>query len=78
MIVVGLKGGLGNQLFQYALGRRLAIDRGRPLVIDARALHSDPLRNFALNQFKITQPFSKPYSYPLHEEGMNMAWKRVE
>jgi len=69
MIVVGLKGGLGNQLFQYALGRRLAIEHGCPLILDDRALHSDPLRNLALNQFQITQSLAKPLSYPLHGVG---------
>lgn len=69
MIVVGLKGGLGNQLFQYALGRRLSMEHGCPLILDDRALHSDPLRNFALNQFQINQPLAKPLSYPLHGVG---------
>jgi hypothetical protein len=34
MIVVRLMGGLGNQMFQYALGRRLALERGVPLRVD--------------------------------------------
>ena len=34
MIIVKLKGGLGNQLFQYALGRRLAFDNNLPLKLD--------------------------------------------
>jgi hypothetical protein len=70
MIVVGLKGGLGNQLFQYALGRRLAMEQGCPLIIDDRALNSDPLRNYALNQFQIAYPLAKPLSYPLHGLGI--------
>ena len=72
MIVVGLKGGLGNQLFQYALGRRLSMEHGCPLILDDRALHSDPLRNFALNQFQINQPLAKPLSYPLHGVGAHL------
>lgn len=35
MIVVQLIGGLGNQMFQYALGRSLAIKRNVPLKLDA-------------------------------------------
>ncbi len=31
MIIMRLMGGLGNQMFQYALGRRLALDRNVPL-----------------------------------------------
>ncbi len=33
-IVVQLAGGLGNQLFQYAFGRSLALDTGRRLLVD--------------------------------------------
>jgi hypothetical protein len=34
LIIVKLQGGLGNQLFQYALGRRLAMTTGQELVLD--------------------------------------------
>jgi hypothetical protein len=34
-VVVRLMAGLGNQLFQYALGRRMAMDRGASLHLDA-------------------------------------------
>src|SRR5262245_30236901 len=34
MVVVRLTGGLGNQLFQYATARRLALVRGAELVLD--------------------------------------------
>jgi hypothetical protein len=35
MIVVQLSGGLGNQMFQYAAGRGLAVRRGAELVLDS-------------------------------------------
>ena len=34
MIIIRLSGGLGNQLFQYAIGRRMAIDRNVTLKLD--------------------------------------------
>lgn len=34
VIVVQLKGGLGNQLFQYAAARRLSLTMGVPLKLD--------------------------------------------
>ena len=34
MIVVKIKSGLGNQMFQYALGRRLSLDWGEDLKLD--------------------------------------------
>src|SRR3954470_3997312 len=38
MIVVNLKGGLGNQMFQYALGYHLAKNRNTELRVDLRYL----------------------------------------
>ncbi len=40
MIIVRLDGGLGNQLFQYATGRALAMRHGTELVLDTTALGS--------------------------------------
>ncbi|MFN3679026.1 alpha-1,2-fucosyltransferase [Thermosynechococcus sp.] len=34
MIIVNINGGLGNQMFQYALGRALSIAKGVPLRLD--------------------------------------------
>ena len=38
MIVVRLQGGLGNQMFQYAAGRALAVRNGVPLKLDLTSL----------------------------------------
>jgi hypothetical protein len=38
MVIVNLKGGLGNQMFQYALGYSLAKNNNVPLVCDLRYL----------------------------------------
>ena len=57
MIVVRLCGGLGNQLFQYATGRRLAHARRAELVLDlgwyARMPSSDTPRAYELGQYPI-------------------------
>jgi len=52
MIIVKLKGGLGNQLFQYAFGRLLSIKRNTSvkfdvLSVDKRDIH----RDFKLDKF---------------------------
>lgn len=57
MIVVQLNGGLGNQMFQYAMGRALASRLGRPLVLDAFAMPSGErphLRRLAINELPIS------------------------
>jgi len=59
MIVVRLWGGLGNQLFQYATGKALALKNDCELKIDTSLLYEnldDPItvkREFDLNIFKI-------------------------
>ncbi len=52
-VVVGLSGGLGNQIFQYAAGRSLAVRLGSPLVLDLSWFGSKRDRQFALAPFCI-------------------------
>ncbi len=58
MIVVRLFGGLGNQLFQYAAGRRLAHTHGAELVLDLAWYEHTPSTNtgreFELFHYPIT------------------------
>ena len=58
MIIVNIKGGLGNQLFQYALGRRLSIINNDILKLDISAISGNNgkkyiSRNFMLDEFTI-------------------------
>ncbi len=52
MILVQLNGGLGNQLFQYALGRRIAIDRNAALRFETSAFDSQR-REYKLHHFNV-------------------------
>ena len=52
-VIVRLEGGLGNQLFQYAAGRSLALAAGRDLLLDTAAYRADPLRSYQLDHFAI-------------------------
>lgn len=52
-VVVGLSGGLGNQMFQYAAGRALAARIGAPLVLDLAWFSDQSERQFALSPFRI-------------------------
>lgn len=60
MIVVNIIGGLGNQLFQYALGRRLGIETGLPLRLDAGDFATYTLRSYELEHFRIATPQATP------------------
>ncbi|MFC0427914.1 alpha-1,2-fucosyltransferase [Chryseobacterium scophthalmum] len=53
MVAVELIGGLGNQMFQYATARALALHRDEPLSIDGRLFDNYKLRNFCLSHFSI-------------------------
>jgi hypothetical protein len=57
MITVKLKGGLGNQLFQYAFGRAVSLKLETPLILDVSQFEDqefgDLYREFQLNYFNI-------------------------
>jgi hypothetical protein len=59
MIVMRLKGGLGNQLFQYALGRQLSIAKNTPLQLDTSSYKIDTLREYRLDSFNISASHSE-------------------
>ena len=54
MIITKLKGGLGNQLFQYAAGRAVALHHKVPLKLDLTIFETYKLHNgYRLDQFAI-------------------------
>src|ERR1043165_4163169 len=58
VIIVKLKGGLGNQMFQYAAGRSLALRHGVKLKLDLKFLETSPagkytMRTIELFHFKV-------------------------
>jgi Glycosyl transferase family 11 len=53
VIVVALGGGVGNQLFQYAAARALALTLGVPLALDARHYEGRGWPRYALDDFAI-------------------------
>jgi len=58
MIIVKLKGGLGNQLFQYATGRGIAERTGMTLKLDVSSYQSDALRNYRLRAYPVVDKFA--------------------
>jgi hypothetical protein len=55
MIIVKLMGGLGNQLFQYALGRHLLEINGGELKFDISSYETDELRDYELHSYNIKE-----------------------
>lgn len=53
MVVVQLIGGLGNQMFQYACGRALAVRLSKRLYLDVSIYRLNSHRQFSLNKFNI-------------------------
>ena len=60
MVITRLIGGLGNQMFQYACGRRLADCCGVPLKVDVSGFSAYPLRQFVLHKFNIRAEVASP------------------
>jgi hypothetical protein len=54
-ILVRLEGGLGNQMFQYSLGRRLSLKHDVPLLFDIESYKTNPIADcsFWLERFSI-------------------------
>jgi hypothetical protein len=64
MITIKLKGGLGNQMFQYACGRALSVRSGRTLYLDIsnyeRPHPEETPRPYTLHHFNIVGEISRP------------------
>ncbi len=52
MIIVRIKGGLGNQMFEYAMARKIQAAYGIDKIgLDLTVINKDKLRNFSLHHF---------------------------
>ena len=58
MIVARISGGLGNQMFQYALGRHLAIRNNTILKLDVTSFDSYEWHKYSLNYLNIQEDFA--------------------
>lgn len=56
MIIVKLKGGLGNQMFQYAFARKLSLMKNIQVKIDISLIHNEVYNHYyELNHFNIIE-----------------------
>jgi len=62
MFYIGIKSGLGNQMFQYAFGVAASMESGIPLALDisnyGRQFAKDTPRSFTLQHFNIQAPIA--------------------
>jgi hypothetical protein len=65
VIIIKIKGGLGNQLFQYALGKNLAIKNKCKLIIDKSLYASYKLHDYSLEPFNILEDIAKNEDIPV-------------
>lgn len=78
MIIMRVMGGLGNQMFQYALGRRLAIERNVPLKLDLSWFATQKKRKFGLDQFNIkAEVATEEEVYRLHYFSHNRYFRKA-
>jgi hypothetical protein len=80
VIIVRVMGGLGNQMFQYALGRRLSLNRGVPLKLDISFYQTDLLRRYELDHYKIQAEISRPEEVErfVSLKFSNRLWRRLQ
>ena len=64
MIITKISGGLGNQLFQYAIGKQLAHTQHAALKLDisyyTKRNQADAPRNYKLNRYRINETLVSP------------------
>lgn len=63
-IVVRMRGGLGNQMFQYAYARALQ-ENNSDIILDTREYKDYSIRNFELSQFKLNKDVKISEDVPL-------------
>lgn len=70
MVITKLIGGIGNQLFQYAVGRHKSLLSKSELKLDVTGFEHYPLRKYSLHAFNIEESFAS-------EEEIYQAKKKV-
>lgn len=63
LVVVHIMGGLGNQMFQYAAGRRLAYKRKAELKLDLSEMEEYALHKYSLQHLSIKAEVAEPSEF---------------
>lgn len=76
MVIVKLYGGLGNQMFQYAAGRRLAHHLRVKLKLDVSYFATYKLRSFELDVFALKAQFATQAEIDWLKHGKASRWRK--
>lgn len=76
-IITRLDGGLGNQMFQYAVGRSLSLRYNAPLYIDASMYRSYTTRQYSLGVFNVAAERLPAANSPLSESSVLRSAGRI-
>ncbi|MBU4176661.1 MAG: alpha-1,2-fucosyltransferase [Proteobacteria bacterium] len=76
MIIVRIMGGLGNQMFQYAAGRRLAAIHGAVLKLDISDFTNYTLHDYGLSAFNIKEAIATQEEIRLFKEPETSSLKK--
>jgi len=74
VVVAALIGGLGNQLFQYAVARSLADRHGASLLLDTSGFENYPLRRYELGELNIRADIAQPEDLLFFKRRQHMSW----
>ncbi len=64
MVISHIIGGLGNQMFQYAIGRVIAEEQQETLFLDIEEFDQYDLRNFELEVFNLIYKIARYCQLP--------------
>ena len=83
MIITYLYGGLGNQMFQYAIARKLSIKHRTELKLNAdwfkTEIKGTTVREYELNHFKLNAEFDNAVIFPCMEVTIAIfAYRHIE
>ena len=76
MIIIKLNGGLGNQLFQYSLGKKLSIKNKDVFKLDLSDFTVDNPRSYSLGYFNIIENFASDED--INKIKKSGVWKLVD
>lgn len=77
MIIVAIQGGLGNQMFQYAVGKALSNRLNSTLKLDISAYETYPLRNYELGIFNIDNNIASSVEIAAIKKGKMGVFKKL-